>query len=142
MKLGDLQYNVVFSRYLNPHDSEDAAYLVGKPEAPPESSYFGIFLEVQNKTEETHTLPSSFTIEDAFGGVYKSLPTRSLYAFPLGGKVESQEPIPALDSTPQQGPVEGSLVLFLLPDSASENRPLTLLIDAGEGEPGRVKIDL
>jgi len=32
MKLGPLKYQVTFSRYLNPNDSEDAAYLVGQQE--------------------------------------------------------------------------------------------------------------
>ncbi len=141
VKLGDLKYNVVFSRYLNPHDNEDSAYLVGKPEPSGESTYFGIFLEVQNESGESQRLPSSFMIEDAFGGTYHALPTKSLFAFPLGGEVESEEQIPVLDSPPQQGPIEGSLVLFLLPDSASENRPLTLDIE-GEGGPAKVLIDL
>ena len=35
VKLGDVQYNVVFSRYLNPNDNEDSAFLVGQPEAAP-----------------------------------------------------------------------------------------------------------
>ena len=143
VKFGDVKYNVVFSRYLNPHDNEDAAYLVGKPEPPAESTYFGIFLEVQNEGSEPQKLPSGFTIEDAFGGTYKAMPSESLYAFPLGGEVEGEEQIPVLDSTAQQGPIEGSLVLFLLPDSASENRPLTLLIHGAKGEePARVTIDL
>ena len=47
-----------------------------------------------------------------------------------------------LDSPPQQGPIEGSLVLFLLPDDASENRPLTLEIESPDGEKGEVKLDL
>jgi hypothetical protein len=29
LKLGDLKYTVTFSRYLNPNDNEDAAYLAG-----------------------------------------------------------------------------------------------------------------
>jgi hypothetical protein len=55
--------------------------------------------------------------------------------------VESQEPIPTPDSTPQQGPIEGSLVLFQLPSSASESRPLTLSIEGPEG-PAEVTLDL
>src|SRR6476661_7830212 len=141
VKLGDVKYNVVFSRFLNPKDTEDAAYLVGQPEPPPGETYFGVFFEVQNESDEAHSLPDSFTIEDAFGGVYKSVPTESLYAFPLGGEVENEEQIPVLDSTPQQGPIEGALVLFLLPDSASENRPLTLQITGPEG-PAEVTLDL
>ena len=70
------------------------------------------------------------------------IPSESLYAFPFGGEVESQEQIPVLDSTPQQGPIEGSLVLFLLPAAASENRPLTLHIPGPDGEDAEVKLDL
>jgi hypothetical protein len=141
VELGDLKYQVVFSRFLNPNDNEDAAYLVGQPALPKGSSYFGVFLEVQNKSEETQKLAKSFTIKDAEDTTYDAIPSESLYAFPFGGEVESQEPIPAPDSTPQQGPIEGSLVLFELPASASENRPLTLFI-AGPDGPAEVKLDL
>ncbi len=141
VELGDLKYQVVFSRFLNPNDNEDAAYLVGQPPLPKGSNYFGVFLEVQNKSEETQKLAESFTIKDAEEDTYDAIPSESLYAFPFGGEVESQEPIPAPDSTPQQGPIEGSLVLFELPASASENRPLTLFIAGPEG-PAEVKLDL
>jgi hypothetical protein len=141
VKLGDLRYNVIFSRFLNPNDNEDSAYLVGQPQLPEGHSYFGVFLEVQNKSEETHTLADSFTITDAGHQTFDAIPSKSLYAFPFGGKVESQEQIPLVDSTPEQGPIEGSLVLFELPASASENRPLTLSIPGPEG-PAAVTLDL
>jgi len=141
VSLGDLQYTVIFSRYLNPADNEDAAYLVGQPEPPPGHSYFGVFLKVQNESEEQQTLADSFTITDAGNQTFRAIPTESLYALPFGGEVESQEQIPVLDSTPQQGPIEGSLVLFELPASASENRPLTLSIPGPEG-PAAVTLDL
>ncbi len=141
VKLGELKYNVIFSRYLNRHDNEDSAYLVGQPEPPEGHSYFGIFLEVQNKSEETQTLSDSFTITDAGDQTFEAIPSESLYAFPFGGKVTSQEQIPLDDSTPEQGPIEGSLVLFELPASASENRPLTLSIAGPEG-PAKVTLDL
>ncbi len=141
VELGELKYNVTFSRFLNPKDNEDSAYLVGKPEAPPGSAYFGVFLEVQNESEEEQELADSFTITDADHETYEALESESLYAFPLGGTVESQEQIPILDSTPQQGPIEGSLLIFELPDSASENRPLILSIP-GEDGPAMVTLDL
>lgn len=141
VKLGELKYQVIFSRFLNANDNEDSAYLVGQPAPQKGSNYFGVFLEVQNKSEETQTLAHSFTIEDADHQTFDAIPSESLYAFPLGGKVESQEPIPAPDSTPQQGPIEGSLVLFELPSEASENRPLTLSIAGPEG-PAEVTLDL
>ncbi len=141
VKLGDLQYNVVFSRFLNPADNEDSAYLVGQPELPADSAYFGVFLEVQNKSEESHPLAGSLTITDADHQTYRAIESESLYAFPFGEKVESQEPVPLLDSTPQQGPIEGSLALFELPDTASENRPLILSIPGPDG-PAKVTLDL
>ncbi len=141
VQLGELQYNVVFSRFLNPKDNEDSAYLVGQPKTPPGHSYFGVFLEVQNESEEVQTLARSFTIADAGNQTFKAIPSESLYALPFGGEVESQEQIPVLDSTPQQGPIEGSLVLFELPASASENRPLTFSIPGPEG-PAVVTLDL
>jgi predicted component of type VI protein secretion system len=141
VKLGELKYQVVFSRFLNRNDNEDSAYLVGQPPPKNGSNYFGVFLEVQNKSEETQALADSATISDASNEKFEAIPSESLYAFPFGGKVESQEPIPAPDSTPQQGPIEGSLVLFELPSAASESRPLTLSIP-GPGGPAEVKLDL
>jgi hypothetical protein len=141
VKLGELQYNVVFSRFLNPKDNEDSAYLVGQPPPKDAHNYFGVFLEVQNESEDPQTLADSFTITDAGHQTFDAIESESLYALPFGGEVESQEQIPILDSTPQQGPLEGSLVLFELPASASENRPLTLSIPGAEG-PAEVTLDL
>jgi hypothetical protein len=141
VELGELKYQVIFSRFLNPNDTEDSSYLVGQPEPEKGSTYFGVFLEVQNKSQETQKLAETFTITDADGEEFEAIPSESLYAFPVGGEVEAQEPIPAPDSTPQQGPIEGSLVLFELPAAASENRPLTLSIDGPEG-PAEVTLDL
>lgn len=141
VKLGELQYNVIFSRFLNIEDNEDSAYLADHAVLPPSLSYFGVFLEVQNESEETQTLAKSFTIVDADHRTYFAVPSESLYALPFGGKVEPQEQVPILDSTPEQGPIEGSLVLFELPASASESRPLTLSIPGPEG-PALVTLDL
>ena len=141
VKLGELQYNVIFSRFLNPNDNEDSAYLVGQKQLPPGITYFGIFFEVQNESEEPQSLADSFTIVDANGRSFEAIPSESLYALPFGGEVESQEQIPVLDSTPEQGPIEGSVVLFELPASASEARPLTLEIPGPEG-PAEVTLDL
>jgi hypothetical protein len=142
VELGDLHYNVIFSRYLNPNDSEDSAYLVGQAPPEPATTYFGVFFEVQNETEESKPLPDKFTIEDSDHEVFDSLASDSLYAFPMGGELEEHEQIPVLGSTPEQGPIEGSVVLFLLPDDASQNRPLILEIHSPDGETGEVTLDL
>jgi hypothetical protein len=141
VSLGQLKYTVIFSRFLNPNDNEDAAYLVGQPQLPEAHNYFGVFFEVQNESDEPQTLPTALEITDAGDQAYHSLSSESLYALPFGGEVEPEEQIPVLDSTPQQGPIEGSVVLFDLPAAASESRPLTLHIPGPEG-PAEVTLDL
>ncbi len=141
VKLGELQYNVIFSRFLNPNDAEDSAYLVGQPPPPPGAAYFGVFFQVQNEAKSPQPLPRSLTISDAEHQVYDSIPSKSLYALHLGTEVDAEDQLPALDSTPQQGPIEGSLVIFQLPAAASDNRPLILHIPGQDG-PAEVKLDL
>jgi hypothetical protein len=141
LELGELEYNVTFSRYLNPNDTEDAAFLEGQKEAPKGESYFGVFFEVQNKSDEPQQLPSTLTITDADDQEYEVVPSDSIFALPFEGTVEAEEQIPVLDSPAQTGPIEGSVALFLLPEEASENRPLTLHIEGAE-EKGEVTLDL
>lgn len=141
VELGELKYNVTFSRYLNPNDSEDEAYLVGQEEAPKGESYFGVFFEVQNESDEPQVLPSTLTITDADDQEYEVLESESIFALPFDGEVEAEEQIPRLDTAAQQGPIEGSVAIFLLPEEASENRPLTLHIE-GAGEKAEVTLDL
>lgn len=142
LKLGELDYTVTFSRYLNPNDTEDAAYLTGQAEAQKASAYFGVWFEVQNNTENIQKLPTEMTITDADHTEYKALESESIFAFPMGGTVEGEEQIPVLDSPAQQGPIEGAIVVFELTDEASENRPLTLHFESPEGDEGEVELDL
>ncbi len=143
VELGELSFNVTFSRYLNPNDTEDSAYLVGQENPPPDGeTYFGVFFEVQNESDESQALPSTLFINDADGEQYDVLPSESLYAFPFDGEVEEHEQIPVLDSTAQLGPVEGAVAIFLLPEAANENRPLTLHIPGADGEDATVTLDL
>ncbi len=142
VELGELSFNVTFSRYLNPNDTEDSAYLVGQKPPPPGSTYFGVFFEVQNDSDEPQGLPSTLTIVDADHTEFEVLPSESLYALELGGEVEAQEQVPVLDSTADLGPIEGSIAIFLLTESADQNRPLTLHIPGADGENGEVTLDL
>jgi predicted component of type VI protein secretion system len=141
VELGELSYNVTFSRYLNPNDNEDAAYLVGQKEAPKGESYFGVFFEIQNESDEPQTLPSTLTITDIDDQEFEVLPSESIFALPFGAEVPGEEQVPVLDSPAQQGPIEGSVAIFLLPEEASDNRPLTLHIEGAE-EKGEVTLDL
>jgi len=143
VELGELKYNVTFSRYLNPSDNEDEAYLVGQPEAPKGESYFGVFFEVQNESDEPQVLPSTLKITDIDENEFEVMESESIFALPFNGEVEAEEQIPRLDTPAQFGPIEGSLAIFLLPESASENRPLTLHIPGeGDEEGAEVTLDL
>lgn len=144
VEIGELSYNVTFSRYLNPNDSEDEAFLEGQPEAPQGESYFGVFFEVQNESDHTQVLPETLTITDTDDQEWEVQESESIFAFPLGGEVEGEEQIPVLNSAAQLGPIEGSVAIFLLPDESSENRPLILHIPAAEEgeEGGEVTLDL
>lgn len=142
VELGELKFNVTFSRFLNPADNEDSAYLVGQPPPPDGSSYFGVFFEVQNESSEPQTLPETLHITDADKETYDLIESESLYALELGGEVEPEEQVPVLDSTAQLGAIEGALTLFLLPEEASENRPLILHIPGPGDEEAEVTLDL
>jgi hypothetical protein len=141
--LEGVQYNVIFSRFLNPNDTEDSAYLVGFAPALNGNQYFGVFLEVQNELHTAQFLPRAFSIRDAEGEAYESIPGGSLYEFPYEGEIAAEEQIPVLDSTAQQGPIEGSLVVFQLPANISENRPLIFeIFPPGGGVEAKVTLDL
>ncbi|HKG34904.1 MAG TPA: hypothetical protein VKA89_00535 [Solirubrobacterales bacterium] len=142
VELGSLEYNVLFSRFLNPDDTEDKAYLEGQPAPGQDTIYFGIFAQVENHdSEESQTLPGTFTIVDADENEFEAVESESPYALPLGEEIPPKGEIPAPDSVPAVGPIEGSLLIFEITESSTENRPLTLLID-GEDGPAEVELDL
>jgi hypothetical protein len=142
VKVGGLKYTVVFSRYLNPNDNEDAAYLKGLEPAKAEHNYFGVFLQVKNPTHETIGLVNELWITDAVDNKYEAIENESEYAFPFGEPVTENESIPLYDSTAQSGPIEGSVVIFELPEEVSADRPLLLHIPGSGKESGIVKLDL
>jgi hypothetical protein len=142
VQLGDISYNVIFSRYLNPNDPEDMAYLVGQPPLGKDDLYLGIFLQVQNHSKDSKaTLPDKLTIRDTEGNEYGSVPSKSLFALDLGGSIAPEDTVPIPDSTAQTGPIAGSLVLFKIPTSATETRPLTMSIPGQDG-PAEIELDL
>ena len=142
VKVGGLEYTVVFSRYLNENENEDVAYLKGQQPLKEDSNFFGVFLQVQNHTSGTISLTNRLTITDADGNAYNALPSESEFAFPFGAHVEENEQIPVDDSTAQMGAIQGSVAIFELPEEVSGNRPLTLHIPGPLGESGSVEIDL
>jgi hypothetical protein len=138
----DVSYNVVISRFLNPDDVEDAEYLAGAPDPPPNEQYFGVFMQIQNDSDETVPLPEQLTVVDTLDTTYSNLETDSPYALPLGTELSPEERHPARDSTAAYGPIEGSLVLFLISGSSTDNQPLKLEIPLPSGKVGDVELDI
>lgn len=138
----DVSYNVVISRFLNPDDVEDAGYLEGAPEAPPNQQYFGVFMQVKNESDDPVRLPEQLTVVDTLDTTYSNLDTDSQYALPLGAEVPASKNFPVADSTPAYGPIEGSLVLFLISKAATDNQPLTLELPLPSGKVGEIELDI
>lgn len=142
VELGHLQYNVLFTRPLNIDDVEDREYLVGQPPPEPGHTYIGVFVKIKNTSEDVAaTLPGTFRIVDTTGTPYPNIPSKSIYALEPGATIEPEEDVPAIDSTPQVGPIQASMLLYLLPDAALELRPIELHIE-GEDGPATIELDL
>ena len=142
LELGELSYNVQITRFLNPDDVEDQEYLVGQP--PPETGkdYLGVFMVVENEDkDEAHPSATKYTVHDTQDQRYQPLESDSPYALDIGADVPGEGQLPILDTTAQTGPNQGSLLIFEIDETASENRPLKLLID-GEDSSGEVILDL
>jgi hypothetical protein len=149
VKVDGLSYTVFITRELNLRDPEDHDYYQG-PEAPPGFDYFGVFIQVcndYNHVPHAQTPVSAFRIIDTTGKQYATtpLPANDVYAYrprPLSAK----ECIPTPGSAAATGPIGGSLLLFKLPVSSIDNRPLDLEINpTGPGpvpDSQRVELDI
>jgi hypothetical protein len=162
VQLGELRYNVQITRFLNPEDAEDEGYLVGQEQPPPGEAYLGVFLTVENEGDSAIELPDDFRVVDTEGVEYEPIPSPSPYALELArrgglaeeeaaaGEISDLEPlsvpaggnIPGPDTTAAEGPIGGAMLLFLVDDVVTENRPLELEIPGPEGETGHVELDI
>jgi hypothetical protein len=148
LHLGGLKYQVQISRYLNPADTEDSAYLKGLPSGvtlSPRDIWFGLFMRVENDGGRSATAVSNYTITDTQDNTFRPVPldTRvNAFAYrpqPLApGSI-----LPSADSVAGQGVIQGSLILFKLTEDDLQNRPLTLHIAEGsQGPSTSVALDL
>jgi hypothetical protein len=144
IKLGDLEFNVQLTRFLNPADPEDAGYLAGQKLPPPAGkSYLAVFMTIENTGDGAVTLPSpaQMSIVDTTGAAFQAAPSSTDYAVPLGSPVPAGGEVPAPGTAGASGPAQGSIVLFLVDQSVPENRPLDLEVEH-EGETGTVELDI
>lgn len=142
--VGPLRYNVLFTRPLNRFDVEDRDYLTGQPPPDPDELYIGVFVEVQNTDEEKgHKIPESFEILDTEGQRFENVESESLYRLKTGTTLGPGDQDPAIDSTPQVGPIKAAMLLYLVNQDTLELRPIEMEIPGEEeGEVVRVELDL
>jgi hypothetical protein len=133
LDLGELKYQVQISRILNPESPEDRAYLVGVDPAELElevgEQWFGVFMLVQNETDEAHPAATDYRITDTQETVFRPLELAedNVFAF-RGGNVVPDGQLPVLDDPSEQGSTQGALLLYKIPNANLENRPLELSI--------------
>jgi hypothetical protein len=141
LELGDVRYNVQITRFLNPTDPEDSAYLEGVPEPKPGEAYLAVFLTAENEGDEPAVVPEDIEIVDTRDNVYRPAETDNPFALMPGSEIGPDAELPAPDTPAASGPIKGAMVLFLVDEGVAENRPLELEIPTSEGT-GRVELDI
>lgn len=135
LTIGELKYQVQVSRQLNPDDTQDKHYLQGIPQSrralAPDEVWFGVFLRVQNETEEAITPSDDIEIIDTQEEVFTPIPLTdtNVFAYRSAAAIKAGDVLPEPDTPAFDTPIQGSLVLFKLKLSALDNRPLELKIE-------------
>jgi hypothetical protein len=144
IEIGNLQFNVQLTRFLNPSDPEDAEYLEGEQvPAPTGKVYLAVFMETKNESDSDVPLPTvdDMKVTDTTGGTYTPVDTNTVFGFPFGESLAGGAEIPTPDSAAASGPIKGSVVIFLVDQTVSENRPLELEVSAN-GAVGTIELDI
>src|SRR5687767_8757204 len=78
LDIDELKYQVQMSRYINANDVEDRDYLVGLPEGieqpAADETWFGVFMRVENVTNEPIMAANTYEIHDTQENVYRPIP--------------------------------------------------------------------
>jgi hypothetical protein len=133
LELDGVEYNVFITRQLNTKITPDKAYFDG-PEAKKGETLYGVFIQVCNRSKDSHQTSDAFKIKDNQGNEFEPemLPADNAFAY-HGRELAPNECIPESGSVAQLGPTSGSMLLFRLPLQNTEYRPLELEIQ-GEGD--------
>jgi hypothetical protein len=144
----DLKYQIQISRILNPAAADDSAYLRGLPEGEEladDEVWYGIFMRVENDTDEPHPTAEEFTITDTQEDEFEPVeldPAVNDFVFeptelPAGGL------LPEPDTAASDNTIQGALIVFKLTTEALANRPIELeIISPTGGENAIVDIDV
>jgi hypothetical protein len=134
-----LTYQVQVSRILNPASNEDQAYLRGLPEGEAEPAadevWFGIFMRVENESDEQHEAAEGFRIHDTQEAEFEPLELDTevnVFAYEPR-PVPPGELLPEPNSPASDNTIKGSLLLFKMKVESLGNRPLELEIESSQG---------
>jgi hypothetical protein len=148
LDIDHLKYQVQISRYMNANDVEDRAYLTGLPSSTAQpggdETWFGVFLRVQNTTDDTIAPANDFQIVDTQEKVYRPIPIDT-NVNPFAYKPDPIPPkglIPEPDSAASENTIQGSLLLFKVKTESLQNRPLEFRFKRGSGTEGVVDLDV
>jgi hypothetical protein len=129
--LGKLKYQVEISRPLNPSDSEDKEYLRGVTDTlGPQDSWFAVFVRVQNESNSFQHPATTYDITDTLNNTFNPVhidTNANAFAYnPVG--IPGKGLLPGPNSVPAQTSINGELLLFKIPRTNLDNRPLVLQI--------------
>lgn len=146
IEVGHARYTVQLTRFMNPSLPEDDAYLAGHADAPEGKRFLGVFVKVENDGDEPVSPLDGLFVEDTRENHYE--PRQPTNRFMLGNDEFGNDELAPGETAPRPGtpaefsPISGSLVLFLVDDFVTENRPLTLVIPGPGDERGEVQLDM
>ncbi len=148
LEVGEMKYQVQLSRQMNPALVDDQAFFEGVSEGDldlaSDEVWFGVWMRVENVTDEPHEAATRFTIVDTQENEY--VPVRIDGANPFayrGGEVAGGELLPSPNGPAGERSPNGAVMLFKLKRFSLDNRPLELIIDDPEGgRRGIVNLDV
>jgi hypothetical protein len=142
LKLSGLEYTVYITRELNLKTPPDQDYYKG-PEAPPGQTFYGVFIQVCNPKGSPKRSASTFKVTDNQGNEFQPTPAGANNPFAYAPRtLAKNECIPQAGSPAQLGPAQASMILFKLPLSNTENRPLVFDIQSPTGQSQSLDLDL
>jgi hypothetical protein len=142
--VGGVTYQIQESRQLNPYSDDyvDFTGLKGAQSISGNDFWYGVFLWAKNQSARTLTPASKFVLTDSAGDSYSPTALPSINPFAWTAQPLEQNDIePDPDSIASAGTTGGGLILFKLPTSVYQNRPLTLHIYA-QGASTAASVDL
>ena len=135
----ELTYQVQLSRILDPASVEDQAYLAGVPEGEEPTAdevWFGIFMRVENETEEPLEATPNFSIVDTQETRFEPIELdteRNEFDYEAREVPGGGELIPELNASASDNTIQGALILFKVKIQSLYNRPLELEIESLRG---------